>query len=85
MSRFDPDHDCADTLDRQQETRCPGPLPARRCDNGGEPCEVCRGLSDVRVVRSDELLCGRRELFILHQGQVYRLIRTRNDRLILQK
>jgi len=24
-------------------------------------------------------------MFILHAGQVYRLIRTRNDKLILQK
>jgi hemin uptake protein HemP len=38
-----------------------------------------------RVVRSDELLQGARELLIVHQGQTYRLLRTRKDKLILRK
>lgn len=46
---------------------------------------MCRGMAGLRVVRSDELLQGQRELFILHEGQLYRLLRTRNDKLILQK
>jgi hemin uptake protein HemP len=46
---------------------------------------MCRGISGQRVVDSDELLQGQRELFIIHSGQVYRLLRTRNDKLILQK
>jgi len=37
------------------------------------------------IYRSEELFQGKRELFIIHGGEVYRLIRTRNDRLILQK
>jgi hemin uptake protein HemP len=45
---------------------------------------VCKEIG-VRVVNSDELLQGARELLIIHQGQVYRLLRTRNDKLILQK
>ncbi|HEY0975650.1 MAG TPA: hemin uptake protein HemP [Solimonas sp.] len=36
-------------------------------------------------VRSDDLLRGTRELVIEHRGQEYRLLRTRNDRLILNK
>ncbi|WP_051361770.1 hemin uptake protein HemP [Solimonas soli] len=36
-------------------------------------------------IRSDELLRGSRELVIEHRGQEYRLLRTRNDRLILNK
>ena len=36
-------------------------------------------------VRSDELLRGFREIIIEHRGQEYRLLRTRNDRLILNK
>ena len=36
-------------------------------------------------VRSDDLLRGSRELVIEHRGQEYRLLRTRNDRLILNK
>jgi hemin uptake protein HemP len=36
-------------------------------------------------VRSEELLRGSRELVIEHRGQQYRLLRTRNDRLILNK
>lgn len=42
-------------------------------------------MASVRVVRSDELLQGKRELFILHEGQLYRLLRTRKGKLILQK
>lgn len=36
-------------------------------------------------VRSEDLLRGRREIVIDHQGQEYRLLRTRNNRLILNK
>jgi len=36
-------------------------------------------------VRSDDLLRGSRELVIEHRGQEYRLLLTRNDRLILNK
>lgn len=36
-------------------------------------------------VRSDDLLRGSREIVIEHRGQEYRLLRTRNDRLILNK
>ncbi len=36
-------------------------------------------------IQSDELLRGNRELVIEHRGQEYRLLRTRNDRLILNK
>lgn len=38
-----------------------------------------------RTVSSDELFSGRRLVFIEHAGQQYRLLITRNDRLILQK
>jgi len=38
-----------------------------------------------RIVRSEELLRGERELIILHGSQVYRLTETRNGKLILQK
>lgn len=37
------------------------------------------------IYRSQDLLRGKRELFILHGNEVYHLIRTRNDKLILQK
>ena len=40
--------------------------------------------ADLCSVGSDELLRGRRELLILHGSRVYRLLRTRNDKLILQ-
>ncbi len=39
----------------------------------------------LRIVRSEELLRGERELIILHGSQVYRLMETRNGKLILQK
>ncbi len=38
-----------------------------------------------RIVHSEELLQGKRELIILHGSQIYRLIETRNGKLILQK
>jgi hemin uptake protein HemP len=38
-----------------------------------------------RVVTSAELFAGARVVVIEHAGQQYRLLITRNDRLILQK
>jgi len=38
-----------------------------------------------RVIRSEELLQGEKEVLILHGDQIYRLLRTKNDKLILQK
>jgi hemin uptake protein HemP len=38
-----------------------------------------------RVVNSSELFVGARVVVIEHAGQQYRLLITRNDRLILQK
>ncbi len=55
------------------------------CKHADDTCTMCRGIAGLRVVRSDELLQGQRELFILHAGQIYRLLRTRNDKLILHK
>lgn len=52
---------------------------------GGGSCGLCKGLAGARIVQSDELLQGQREMFIIHEGAVYRLLRTRNNKLILQK
>jgi hemin uptake protein HemP len=38
-----------------------------------------------RTIHSDELFAGQRVLMIEHAGQCYRLLITRNERLILQK
>jgi hemin uptake protein HemP len=46
---------------------------------------VCVEGTGERVVSSEDLLQGRRGLFILHNGCVYRLLKTRNNKLILQK
>ena len=59
--------------------------PPKVCQRADDPCAMCRGIAGMRVLHSDELLQGQRELFILHAGQIYRLLRTRNDKLILQK
>jgi len=61
------------------------PSTARVCDHAEDACKMCREMANMRVVHSDELLQGHRELFIVHAGQVYRLLRTRKDKLILQK
>jgi len=39
----------------------------------------------VRVIRSEDLFAGRRTVVIQHADAQYRLLITRNDRLILQK
>lgn len=46
---------------------------------------LCRERSQARVVNSEDLLQGQRELIIVHGSDVYRLYRTRNNKLILQK
>jgi len=39
----------------------------------------------LRTIRSEELFAGERIVLIQHAGEQYRLLITRNDRLILQK
>jgi len=58
--------------DRQSGGSCGRVLLRKRADT-------------LRVVGSDELLQGQREMLIRHGSQTYRLFRTRNDKLILQK
>lgn len=60
-------------------------LEATQCARPEGPCSVCCSLPAVRTISSEELLQGGREVFIVHRGQVYRLLHTRNDKLILQK
>jgi hemin uptake protein HemP len=52
---------------------------AKPSSGGGE------AVSRTPVVDSEDLLQGGRELQIIHQGQVYRLRLTQNNKLILQK
>ncbi|MDP9141283.1 MAG: hemin uptake protein HemP [Pseudomonadota bacterium] len=49
------------------------------------PSPLSSRASSVVRVRSDDLLRGTREIVIEHRGEEYRLLRTRNDRLILNK
>jgi len=39
----------------------------------------------AQTIDSENLLQGSRQLFILHRGSIYRLLETRNGKLILQK
>ena len=39
----------------------------------------------AQTIDSEDLLQGSRQLFILHRGSIYRLLETRNGKLILQK
>ncbi|MCP4193751.1 MAG: hemin uptake protein HemP [Planctomycetaceae bacterium] len=41
--------------------------------------------SSPRMVNSRDLLDGRRELRIRHRGEIYRMLLTRNGKLMLQK
>lgn len=49
------------------------------------PAPYAGRAANVVRVRSDDLLRGTREIVIEHRGEEYRLLRTRNDRLILNK
>ena len=48
-----------------------------------EPAAALR--RDLRTWHSEELLGDAKEALIVHGGEVYRLLRTRNDKLILVK
>ena len=55
---------------------------------GEVPC-VCGRTSDrnstPHTIDSAKLFAGRKEVQIVHQGETYRLLVTRNNKLILQK
>ncbi|MCH2116329.1 MAG: hemin uptake protein HemP [Pirellulales bacterium] len=57
-------------------------------DNASEPTgEKSRFFSDFKTkgIRSEALLQGEREVVILHNEEMYRLMVTKNNKLILQK
>lgn len=54
-------------------------------DDADAPRQASKKMANVRMVRSDELFQGKRELWITHGDEVYRLIVTRHKKLILQK
>lgn len=39
----------------------------------------------AKRLRSEDLLQGQREIQIEHRGEIYRLLQTRNGKLLLQK
>lgn len=51
----------------------------------GAPIERGSPASGPREVSSEALFAGAREVLIVHRGERYRLIRTRQDKLILNK
>ena len=52
------------------------PGSVAKADHGQEPEKLCR-------INSKELLAGRREVVIVHNGREYRLRETQNGKLIL--
>jgi len=44
-----------------------------------------RSASGNDAIDSAQILAGRREVRIVHAGEIYRLLVTRNNKLILQK
>jgi hemin uptake protein HemP len=59
---------------------------ATRGPAAGVPPEGTQPPADAaRVIRSEEIFAGRRTVVIQHADVQYRLLITRNDRLILQK
>ena len=59
----------------KSEPESPRPQPEREDVDGDRP----------RIVSSDELLQGRREMWIEHQGEMYRLRSTAKGKLYLTK
>lgn len=55
------------------------------CRDPRVPGSACQKITAARVVASEDLLRGEQELLIVHEGQLYRLRRTRNNKLILHK
>jgi len=53
--------------------------PAEPAASADEDCEK------LRTIRSEDLFAGERTVLIQHAGEQYRLLVTRNNRLILQK
>jgi hemin uptake protein HemP len=61
-------------------------VPGKKfCEAGPGWCRVCEKMSDMPVLRSEDLLQGRREVLIIHGDELYRLLCTKNNKLILQK
>lgn len=58
------------------------------CNREGKPHrhgDAVQQLRDEVVIESRSLLAGRKEIQIRHEGQLYRLRLTKNDKLILNK
>jgi hemin uptake protein HemP len=49
------------------------------------PSQASSPPASIRSVPSEDLLKGERQVLILHNGEAYRLLVTRNDKLLLQK
>lgn len=54
-------------------------------DKCGATSDGAAARDPARSIRSEELFAGERMVLIEHAGVQYRLLITRNDRLILQK
>jgi hemin uptake protein HemP len=63
----------------------PDPTPSAKTDAVKSDDVPPKAVPAIRVVRSEELFAGERAVVIQHGGEMYRLLVTRNDRLILQK
>ena len=51
----------------------------------GQQVAASPAADDTRTISSDELFAGARVVLIQHADEIYRLMITRNNRLILQK
>ena len=51
----------------------------------GRQDALASAADDMQTIRSEELFAGARVVLIQHADEIYRLMITRNNRLILQK
>ena len=63
----------------------PEPNDAERQADAARNASGPANREPTRLIRSEDLFDGERVVLIQHAGEQYRLLITRNDRLILQK
>jgi hemin uptake protein HemP len=63
----------------------PTPPDARQSGSPQDEAHDPPQAENVRTIRSEDLFAGQRVVQIQHAGGEYRLLITRNNRLILQK
>ena len=60
------------------------PTPVTQSGGDGERSAAAKP-TEHKMWLSDDIFCGEREVYIVHGQETYRLLQTKNGKLILQK